>query len=112
MRARLSFPDNLNQLNKEELLYALTKINWTREDKERITRELANREIELCDRRIRQAEDERAAVLATIAKLEEQTSTKDIRNKIASLKDKRDTITNRIRRYKVRKEGLLNEYDI
>jgi uncharacterized coiled-coil DUF342 family protein len=112
MRARLSFPDNLTQLNREELLYALSSINWTEEDKQRITRELADREAELCDRRIRQAEDERAAVLATIAKLEEQTSTKDIRNKIASLRCKRDVITERIRRYKVRKEGLIDEFDI
>ena len=58
MRARLSFPDNLTQLNKEELLYALSSINWTEEDKQRITKALAVKDLELCDKRIASAEHE------------------------------------------------------
>lgn len=113
MRARLSFPDNLTQLNREELLYALSSINWTEEDKQRITRALAIKDLELCDKRIASAEHELSLTRNALLLYQGASNqNKKIRAAIADIRRKIELIQKRIHRYKARRETIINEYDI
>lgn len=113
MRARLSFPDNLTQLSREELLYALSSINWTEEDKERITKALAIKDLELCDKRIASAEHELSLTKNALLLYQGASKqNKEIRAAIADIRRKIELIQKRIHRYKVRKERMIDEYDI
>lgn len=102
MRARLEFPDSLNALSKEELLYVLHNIQWTREDKERIEKALRERETDVIKERIEKVNKEIEEYWKIYIDMDPEAE----RKKMIELKRLIDMAIQRKKRYKARLDNM------
>lgn len=103
MRARLEFPDSLNALSKEELLYVLHNIQWTKEDKERIEKALRERETDVIKERIEKVNKE----IEEYWKIYKSMDPEANKNKRMEVKQLIDMAQQRKKRYKARLDNMM-----